>query len=58
MADSFSCPECGKQVEPSDDLTEQKIDEVDVEDEGKITLYGNRDLFLCKECKTPMGVGR
>jgi hypothetical protein len=59
MTDNLSCPECGASVESKDELVaEHEVSEIEFEDDGSLNLYGNRDLYLCEECKKPMGVGQ
>lgn len=58
MADKLTCSECNKQIESADELERQETNEIEVEDDGSFSLYGNDDLFLCKSCKKPLGVGR
>lgn len=58
MSQGESCPECGEAIESSADLETETVPEIEVEDDGSFDLYGNTDLYLCKGCKKPMGVGR
>lgn len=58
MADELTCSNCGKEIESADNLEQHEVPEVDVDEEGGIHLYENNDLFLCKGCKKPLGVGR
>jgi hypothetical protein len=59
MADSLSCPECGNEVESTDELEAgHDVSEIEMEDDGSISVYEKRDLFLCKDCKNPLGVSR
>ena len=56
MADTLTCSECGNEVESADDLeSNEEIAEIEVESNGSIRLFENRDLFLCKGCKNPLG---
>lgn len=58
MGDSVTCPECGAEVESMDELEkDHEVAEIEADDDG-FNHYGNRDLFLCKGCKEPLGVGR
>jgi len=57
MADTLTCSECDKQIESADELEREETTEIEVEDDGSFSLYGNDDLFLCKSCKKPLGVG-
>lgn len=57
MGDTIDCPECETTIESADDLEKHEdIHDIDIEDD-EFSLHGNRDLFLCKGCKKPLGVG-
>lgn len=59
MGDTLHCPDCETEIDSADDLeTSSDVPEVDVEEDGSFSLFENRDLFLCKSCKRPLGVGR
>jgi hypothetical protein len=59
MTDTLSCPECGTDVDSADDLdTGEEVAEVEVEADGSIDLFEKRDLFLCSDCRNPLGVSR
>lgn len=59
MADEITCSECGHVAESADDLeTGESVPEVETSDDGSIHLYENHDLFLCKNCRKPLGVSR
>jgi len=59
MGDSIACPECGAEVDSIEELeAEHEVTELEANDDGSINLFENRDLFLCKDCKKPLGVGR
>lgn len=59
MGDSLQCPECGQETETADDLDRDRaVPEVEMDDDRSIHLFENRDLFLCKNCKNPLGVSR
>ncbi len=59
MADEMSCPECGADVETTDDLEEAgTVEELEPKADGTFEFYGNkRDLFRCADCRKPLGVG-
>jgi len=58
MADTITCPECDAEVESLDDLEKhEEVHEV-AGDGDSIELFGTRDLYLCKGCRKPLGVGR
>jgi DNA-directed RNA polymerase subunit RPC12/RpoP len=57
MTEQIDCPECGSEIESDDDIDTDSIQEMDASD-NSVTLYGNRDLYRCKNCKKPLGVGR
>ena len=59
MGDTLTCPECGAEVDSMDQLeADHEVHEIEAQDDGSFTLYGNRDLFLCKNCKSHLGVSR
>jgi len=59
MGDTLTCPECGEEASSVDELeAEHDVAEVDVDDDGSITLFENHDLFLCEGCKKPLGFSR
>ena len=59
MSDTIECPECEASIDSTDDLeTEGEVAEIEPEDDGSFQLYENHDLFLCKNCKNPLGVSR
>lgn len=58
MAEKIDCPECGNEVESTDDLeTGGEVREMEADD-SSVTLFQNHDLFLCKGCKKPLGFER
>ncbi|MFC7230608.1 hypothetical protein ACFQMM_02980 [Saliphagus sp. GCM10025308] len=58
MADTLTCPECGDTIRSREHLEAgHEVAELEPNEDG-LTLYGNRDLFLCRNCKRPLGVGR
>jgi predicted RNA-binding Zn-ribbon protein involved in translation (DUF1610 family) len=58
MADQVDCPECGNEITSADDVeSDGEIAEIEPENDS-VTLYGNRDLYRCKDCKKALGVGR
>lgn len=59
MGDTLTCPECGNEAESIEELdAEHEVPEVDVQDDGSISLFENHDLFLCEGCKAPLGFGK
>lgn len=56
MTDKIDCPDCGNEIESPDDIETDDIQEMEAND--SVTLYGNRDLYRCKNCKKALGVGR
>jgi hypothetical protein len=61
MGDTITCTECGDEVESMAELEEShrhEVPEFDEDEDGGFHLYGNRDLFLCKNCKNPLGIRR
>lgn len=57
--DSIECPECGANIESMDHVETQEVREVESRPRGGIG-YGEstENLFLCKQCRKPLGVGR
>jgi predicted RNA-binding Zn-ribbon protein involved in translation (DUF1610 family) len=59
MGDTLSCSECGTEVDAADELeADREVAEVDTSEDGSIHLFENRDLFLCENCKNPLGISR
>lgn len=61
MGDTVTCPECGDEAESMEELNKahkHEVPEFEVEDDGGFNLHENKDLFLCKSCKNPLGVRR
>lgn len=55
---SLSCPQCGETVESTDDLESEEIQELDVDEDGSVSVYsGNRTFYRCRSCRNAMGVG-
>ena len=57
MSDTLHCPDCDKEIDSTEDLDTEQVPEVEG-DEHSVSLFENRDLFLCKGCGKPLGVGR
>lgn len=57
-SDTVECPDCGATIESEDHVEVQEVKEIESRPRGGIG-YGERtnDLFLCKNCKKPLGVG-
>lgn len=59
MSDTLECPECEASIDSTDGLeTGGEVAEVEPEEDGSFQLYENHDLFLCKNCRKPLGVSR
>jgi len=58
MSDTVSCSECGETFESVAALEEHEVPEIEADDDGSFSLFGNRDLFLCENCKNPLGMRR
>jgi hypothetical protein len=59
MTNSVSCPECGAETDAADDLESgPTVPAIEPDDDGTISLYGTRDLFLCSNCRATLGVSR
>ncbi|MFQ3285551.1 MAG: hypothetical protein ACI9TI_000944 [Natronomonas sp.] len=57
MSDTITCSGCGEEVDSIEQLGEShSVPEIEAEEDGSISLFGNRDLFLCKNCKNPLGM--
>lgn len=57
MGDTLTCPECGTDIESADQLEDgPEVAELETDDDGSIHLYGKRDLFLCENCRNPLGL--
>ena len=57
MGDSVTCPDCGAEIESTDGLEAgPNVAEIEAGEDGSISVYRNRDLFLCKQCKNVVGV--
>ncbi|WP_372910866.1 hypothetical protein [Salinigranum sp.] len=59
MADSIECPECGATMDSLDQMETEEITEIEEKPRGGIG-YGQatQDLYLCRKCRKPLGVGR
>ncbi len=56
MESELTCPNCETTIESKAQLTEgHEVTELGF-DGKNISLYGNRNLFLCKNCKRPLGI--
>lgn len=60
MAD-VTCGECGTDIDSTDDVEQETVQELDVTDSsdrpsGISGGVGQRDLFRCKACGTVLGV--
>lgn len=58
MGDTLTCENCGHEIESADELEEHEVPEVEVESDGSLNLWGSNNLFLCKECRKPLGISR
>ena len=59
MSDTITCSECGEVAESADGLTvEESVPMVETDDDGGIHLYENNNLFLCSNCRKPLGISR
>ena len=59
MSDTIVCPECDDEAESMAELSEahqHEVPEFDVDEDGGFNLHENKDLFLCKSCKNPLGI--
>jgi len=56
----MTCPDCGNDIESTDDLEESE-ELTEIETDGKtVSPYRDKtgDLFLCGGCKRPLGFRR
>ncbi len=59
MSDTLSCPDCETEIESLDELErEGEVSEIEATEDNSISLFENHDLFLCKNCKKPLGFSR
>ncbi|MEF8826991.1 MAG: hypothetical protein V5A27_11745 [Halapricum sp.] len=59
MGDTLTCPECGNEIESMEHLeTAHEVTEVEPQEDGSFNLFEKNDLFLCKNCRKPLGVGK
>jgi len=60
MPDTLTCPDCGDDIETTDDLeASEEITEIETEGDS-VSPYRDStgDLFLCAGCKRPLGFER
>ena len=60
MLDTMTCPDCGTDIESTDDLEEsEELTEIETDGET-VSPYRDKtgDLFLCSGCKRPLGFRR
>lgn len=56
MKPEFTCPDCGTTVESKARLAKgHEVSKIEFGGED-VSLYENDNLFLCKNCKRPLGV--
>jgi DNA-directed RNA polymerase subunit RPC12/RpoP len=57
--ETVECPDCGATIESEDHVDVEEVREIESRPKGGIG-YGSatRNLYLCKNCKNPLGVGR
>jgi hypothetical protein len=57
--DTIECPDCGAEIDSEDQVDVQEVSEIESKPRGGIGYgSGTNNLFLCKSCKNPLGVGR
>jgi DNA-directed RNA polymerase subunit RPC12/RpoP len=56
--DHITCPECGEEIGSTDEMDVEEVQEIRSKPRGGIG-YGDatRNLYLCKNCRKPLGVG-
>ena len=60
MAEELTCPDCGKEIESTDDIEEaEELTEIKTDGKG-VSPYRDKtgNMFLCKGCKRPLGFKR
>ncbi|AUV81966.1 hypothetical protein C2R22_10165 [Salinigranum rubrum] len=57
--ETIDCPECGATIESLDEMDAEEVPEIETRSRGGIG-YGEatRNLYLCKSCRKPLGIGR
>ncbi len=57
--ETIDCPECGATFESLDEMDTEEVTEIETRPRGGIG-YGEatRDLYLCRDCRKPLGIGR
>jgi len=58
VSDTITYPECDDEAESIEELEgahEHEVPEFDVQEDGELNLYGNKDPYLRKSCKNPPG---
>lgn len=59
MADTITCSSCGNVAGSAADLeVKTEVPAVETSEDGSINLYENHDLFLCSNCRKPLGISR
>lgn len=59
MGDELSCSECGATADSIDDLEKSgEVTGLEVENDGSFNLFEKNDLFLCADCREPLGHSR
>lgn len=58
VTESVQCPECGELIESMDQIDTEEVQEITSKPKGGIG-YGEatHNLYLCKNCRKPLGVG-
>jgi DNA-directed RNA polymerase subunit RPC12/RpoP len=56
--DTIECPDCGAEIDSEDQVDVEEVSEIESRPRGGIG-YGpaTKNLYLCKNCKKPLGVG-
>lgn len=58
MADTIECPECGSEFESVEQMDVEEVQEITSKPRGGIG-HGDatQNLYLCKKCRKPLGIG-
>jgi predicted RNA-binding Zn-ribbon protein involved in translation (DUF1610 family) len=58
MSGPVSCPQCGETIESTDDLEAEETHELDVDEDGSVSVYSDNGTFYrCRACRGALGVG-
>jgi Fe2+ or Zn2+ uptake regulation protein len=58
MTNTIECPDCGATIDSEDQLEVEEVPELQRRQGGIGYGDATQNLFLCKKCRKPLGVGR